>query len=110
MMPAESTSPSSTTTFQVPQPLEESVFFHVVMRRRATCEIVQVNFKTTTAAPRTLPVFGNHWPSRSGGQFESEGYRAIAGETLSYFHQLIVVAATSGVIAGVNLRTRSPEL
>jgi hypothetical protein len=31
-------------------------------------------------------VFGNHWPSRSGGQFESEGYRAIARETLGYFH------------------------
>src|SRR3712207_7502462 len=27
------------------------------------------------------------WPSRSGGQFESAGYRAIAGETLAYFHQ-----------------------
>ena len=74
------------TLFQVPLPLEESVFFHVVMRRHATREIVQVNFKTTTAAARTWAVFGNHWPSRSGGQFESEGYRAIAGETLSYFH------------------------
>jgi hypothetical protein len=30
-------------------------------------------------------VFGNHWPSRSGGQFESVGNRDIAGETLSYF-------------------------
>ena len=39
------------TLFQVPLPLEESVFFHVVMRRNATREIVQVNFKTTTAAP-----------------------------------------------------------
>jgi hypothetical protein len=32
-------------------------------------------------------VFSTHWPSRSGNQFESEGYRAIAGETLGYFHQ-----------------------
>jgi predicted extracellular nuclease len=78
------------TLFQVPLPLEESVFFHVVMRRNATREIVQVNFKTTTAAARTWAVFGNHWPSRSGGQFESEGYRAIAGETLSYFHQRVL--------------------
>jgi hypothetical protein len=46
------------TLFRVPLPLEESVFFHVVMRRYATREIVAV--------------FGNHWPSRSGGQFESE--------------------------------------
>jgi predicted extracellular nuclease len=63
----------------------DQVFFHVVMRRNATREIVQVNFKTHKN--RTWSVFGNHWPSRSGGQFESAGYRDIAGETLSYFHQ-----------------------
>jgi hypothetical protein len=78
------------TLFQVPPPPEVSVFFHVVMRRHATREIVQVNFKTTTSAARTLAVFGNHWPSRSGGQFESEGYRDIAGETLSFFHQRVL--------------------
>jgi predicted extracellular nuclease len=78
------------TLFQVPQPLEGSVFFHVVMRRHATREIVQVNFKTTTTAARAWAVFGNHWPSRSGGQFESEGYRVIAGETLGYFHQRVL--------------------
>jgi len=61
------------------------VFHHVVMRRNATREIVQVNFRTTLG--RTWSVFGNHWPSRSGGTFESAGYRHIAGETLSYFHQ-----------------------
>jgi predicted extracellular nuclease len=61
------------------------VFFHVVMRRNATREIVQVNFRT--ARGRTWAVFGNHWPSRSGGAFESSGYRHIAGETLSFFHQ-----------------------
>jgi hypothetical protein len=60
-------------------------FQHVVMRRTATREIFQVNFKTHRG--RTWAVFGNHWPSRSGGQFESAGYRAIAGETLSYFHE-----------------------
>jgi predicted extracellular nuclease len=63
----------------------DEVFFHVVMRRNATRELVQVNFKTQRN--RTWSVFGNHWPSRSGGQFESAGYRDIAGETLSYFHQ-----------------------
>jgi hypothetical protein len=35
-------------------------------------------------------VFGNHWPSRSGGQYESAGYRQIAGETLAYFHQRVL--------------------
>jgi len=63
----------------------DEVFFHVVMRRNATREIVQVNFRTHRG--RTWAVFGNHWPSRSGGAFESSGYRHIAGETLSYFHQ-----------------------
>ena len=61
------------------------VFFHVVMRRNATREIVQVNFRTR--AGRTWAVFGNHWPSRSGGAAESAGFRHIAGETLAYFHQ-----------------------
>lgn len=64
---------------------KDQVFFHVVMRRHATREILQVNF--TTHSGRTWTVFGNHWPSRSGGQYESAGYRHIAGETLGYFHQ-----------------------
>jgi hypothetical protein len=61
------------------------VFQHVVMRRTATREILQVNF--TSSGRRTWAVFGNHWPSRRGGQYESAAYRAIAGETLAYFHQ-----------------------
>ncbi len=72
-----------TSRLEVPP---DETFFHVVMRRNATREIVQVNFKTLPAG-RTWSVFGNHWPSRSGGQFESQGYRQIAGETLGYFHQ-----------------------
>ncbi len=60
-------------------------FQHVVMRRTATREIFQVNFHTKSG--RVWTVFGNHWPSRSGGQMESAGYRAIAGETLAYFHE-----------------------
>jgi hypothetical protein len=74
------------TLFRAPYRSRSQCSSTVVMRRYATREIVQDNFKTITAAARTWAVFGNHWPSRSGGQFESEGYRAIAGETLSYFH------------------------
>jgi hypothetical protein len=66
--------------FHVPGPRDESAFFRVVMRRNATRDIVQVTFHT--AADRTLVVSGNHWPSRAGGQYESAGYRDIAGETL----------------------------
>ena len=46
-----------------PQLLEapaDEVFFHVVMRRNATRELVQVNFRTHNN--RTWTVFGNHWP------------------------------------------------
>jgi hypothetical protein len=63
------------------------VFQHVVMRRTATREIVQVNFQTPNG--RTWAILGNHWPSRSAGVLESAGYRAIAGETLAYFHERV---------------------
>ena len=62
-------------------------FQHVVMRRTATREIFQVNFQTHRG--RTWAIFGNHWPSRSGGEMESAGYRAIGRETLAYFHQRV---------------------
>jgi hypothetical protein len=68
--------------FQVPA---GETFNHVVMRRTATREILQVNFKTHRG--RTWSVFANHWPSRSGGAHETAGYRAIAAETLAYFHE-----------------------
>ena len=66
----------------------DQIFFHTVMRRNATREIVQVNFQTPEG--RTWAVFGNHWPSRSGGRWESAGYRDIAGETLGYFHDRVI--------------------
>ncbi|HEX6148754.1 endonuclease/exonuclease/phosphatase family protein [Nocardioides sp.] len=74
------------TRFELPP---DETFFHVVMRRNATREIVQVNLRTVLGG-RTWAVFGNHWPSRSGGQHESAGYRHIAGETLGYFHERVL--------------------
>ncbi|MCA0323964.1 MAG: endonuclease/exonuclease/phosphatase [Actinobacteria bacterium] len=74
-------------TTKLTAPADE-IFFHTVMRRNATREIVQVNFDT--AAGNTWAVFGNHWPSRSGGRWESAGYRDIAGETLGYFHDRVL--------------------
>lgn len=62
-------------------------FFHYIVRRVATRDLVQVNFRT--AGGRTLVVIGNHWPARIGGKLESEPYRIIAGETLAYFHERI---------------------
>ena len=68
---------------------EKLIFSHFIMKREATRDILQVNFKIKGSDSR-LVLIGNHWPSRSGGQYESEPYRMIAGETLSYFHQRIL--------------------
>lgn len=63
-------------------------FSHVVMKRNATRDLFQVNFRT--AAGKELIAIGNHWPSRSGGTLESEPYRMTAGETLGYWLERIV--------------------
>lgn len=68
---------------------KELVFSHFILKRVATRDILQVNFKTRPNGNR-LVLIGNHWPSRRGGQYESEPYRIVAGETLSYFHQRIL--------------------
>jgi predicted extracellular nuclease len=66
----------------------QETFFHFIVKRYATRDLVQVNFQT--AQGNRFVVVGNHWPSRSSGQLESEPYRIIAGETLAYFHQRIL--------------------
>lgn len=64
-----------------------AIFSHFVMRRTGTRDITQVTF--TTQEGNDLIALCNHWPSRSGGTYESRGYRMTAGETLSYWHQRI---------------------
>ncbi len=64
-----------------------TVFSHFVMRRTGTRDITQATF--TTLAGNDLIALCNHWPSRSGGAYDSRGYRMTAGETLSYWHQRI---------------------
>lgn len=58
-------------------------FAHIVLRRNTTRDILQVDFMTR--AGRRLILMGNHWPARSAGVLESEPYRIIAAETLSYW-------------------------
>lgn len=64
------------------------IFFHVVLRRNATRDIVQVSF-TVKGSSRKLILVGNHWPSRMSGEVESEPYRMAAAETLAYYHERI---------------------
>lgn len=63
-------------------------FNYFVQKRSATRDIFQVNLRTK--AGRDLVIVGNHWPSRSGGQYASEPYRMMVGETLAYFHKRIL--------------------
>ena len=63
------------------------VFNHFVLRRTGTRDITQATFRT--AAGHDLIVMCNHWPSRSGGAEASAGFRAVAGETVGYWHERI---------------------
>ena len=58
-----------------------------VMKRNATRNLFQVNL--TTKAGNELILIGNHWPARLGGQYESEPYRMMVGEILSYWIERI---------------------
>lgn len=66
---------------------ENEFFQHAVIKRYATREIIQATLRTEKG--NELVLVGNHWPSRSAGQYESEPFRIIAAETLSYFVQRI---------------------
>ena len=63
------------------------VFSHFVIRRTGTRDITQATFMTDSGDE--LVALANHWPARSGGAEKSAGFRATAGETLSYWHERI---------------------
>ncbi len=64
------------------------IFSHFDMRRTGTRDIRQATFRSV-AHGQDLVVLANHWPSRSGGAAESAGFRAVAAETLGYWHERI---------------------
>ena len=66
----------------------DAVFSHALQKRTATRDLLQVNFLLKPGGQR-LVIIGNHWPARVAGQYESEPYRMMAGETLAYFHERI---------------------
>ena len=63
--------------------IEELTFSYEVLKRTATRDIFQINIKT--AKGHELILIANHWPARMGGQYFSEPYRMMCGETLSYW-------------------------
>lgn len=71
------------------------IFSHFVMRRTGTRDITQVTF--VSKAGNEVIVIANHWPSRTTGTAETQGFRATAGETLAYWHKRIREVKGSGV-------------
>ncbi len=69
------------------EPAAGELFSHFVMRRTGTRDITQQTFRTRSGSE--IVAFANHWPSRSGGHYESSGFRATAGETLGYWHERV---------------------
>ncbi len=63
------------------------IFSLEIMKRNATRDIVQIQLKTQNN--NELILLGNHWPSRSGGQYKTEPYRIMVAETLSYWIERI---------------------
>lgn len=68
---------------------EPEIFSHEVLKRTGTRDLLQVNF-TVNQSGKKLFLIGNHWPSRSGGQYQSEPFRMMVGENLSYWVQRIM--------------------
>lgn len=58
-----------------------------IMKRNATRDLFQVELVTNKG--NELVLVGNHWPARSAGKYESEPYRMMVGETLSYWIERI---------------------
>lgn len=66
---------------------DQQTFSLEIMKRTRTRDLFQVQL--TTVDGNRLVLVGNHWPARSGGQYESEPYRIMVGETLSYWVERI---------------------
>lgn len=72
-------------------------FTYEVIKRYPTRDIFQVNFHPTDKPEKPIILVGNHWPSRMGGVYETEPYRILAAETLSYFNLRIQQEYGEGV-------------
>jgi len=60
-----------------------------IMKRTYTRDLVQINLRTKPGG-HDLVLIGNHWPSRIDGQYESEPYRIMVAETMSYWIERIL--------------------
>lgn len=62
---------------------EDLIFTLRIIKRNSTRDLLQFHLKTQSE--NELVIILNHWPSRSGGTFESEPYRIMVAENLAYW-------------------------
>lgn len=67
--------------------VEDEVFTLRIIKRNATRDLLQIHLNTV--AGNHLVLVLNHWPSRSGGTFQSEPYRIMVAENLAYWVERI---------------------
>lgn len=67
--------------------VEDEVFTLRIIKRNATRDLLQLQLDTKGGNHLILVL--NHWPSRSGGTFESEPYRIMVAENLAYWVERI---------------------
>lgn len=56
----------------------------VVVKRNATRDLFWATFTETRPGGASFHAIANHWPARSAGQYESEPFRMLTGETASF--------------------------
>ena len=66
---------------------ETETFSLRIIKRNSTRDLFQVHLDTSSG--NKLICVLNHWPSRSGGEFESEPYRIMVAENLAYWIERI---------------------
>ena len=67
--------------------IDPKTFTLRISKRNPTRDLFQIQL--TTKSSNTLVLILNHWPSRSGGELESEPFRIMVAENLSYWVQRI---------------------
>lgn len=63
--------------------IDPKTFTLRISKRNPTRDLFQIQL--TTKSNNTLVLILNHWPSRSGGELESEPFRIMVAENLSYW-------------------------
>ncbi len=67
--------------------IDPKTFTLRISKRNPTRDLFQIQL--TTKSNNTLVLILNHWPSRSGGELESEPFRIMVAENLSYWVERI---------------------